>query len=315
MYVLTPAEVARDVAADSPNPLTAAVAEKTRFAVWAFVGVVVVSIIFFFSISRRLERTLDPWLLRLKRFAPLIARLTLGTSLLASGYFGSLFGPELPLRVVLGGLTIDVRWLITLVGFLILIGFWSRLAAGIMAAVFLVFAGFYDFYMLNYLTYVGVAAIILAVGSHAFSLDHFFTPVKRADEFLTHHQYLILRIFFGISLIYASLYAKFWHSQLALDTVTKYHLTDYFPFAPLFLVLGASIIELLIGVFIIVGIELRFTALFFMVFLTLSVLYFGEAVWPHLILYGTALVVFTHGYDRYTLEGYYFKRGSAEPVF
>ncbi len=88
-----------------------------------------------------------------------------------------------------------------------------------------------------------------------------------------------------------------------------------FHFEPLFIVLGACIVELLIGAFFIFGIEIRHTVLFFLFWLFLSLLYFGEAVWPHLVLVGVLLSLFCHGYDKLSLEGYYFKRDKREPVF
>ncbi|HSX25180.1 MAG TPA: DoxX family membrane protein, partial [Candidatus Andersenbacteria bacterium] len=123
--------------------------------------------------------------------------------------------------------------------------------------------------------------------------------------------FLILRILFGTALIYASMYAKFLHSDLALDTVNDYHLTQFFPFTPLFLVLGAFLIETLIGLAFMLGFAIRFFALFFLTFLTMSILFFGESVWPHAILFGVAIVLFFHGYDKFTVWG---RNGKNEPV-
>jgi hypothetical protein len=119
---------------------------------------------------------------------------------------------------------------------------------------------------------------------------------------------------FGISALYASWYAKLFHSNLALNTVTDYHLTKYFHFSALFIVLGALIVESLIGFFFILGIEIRFTALFFLVFLTLSLFFFGEVVWPHLILIGVNIAFILHGYDKYSIEGRFFEKDNREPV-
>jgi uncharacterized membrane protein YphA (DoxX/SURF4 family) len=70
----------------------------------------------------------------------------------------------------------------------------------------------------------------------------------------------------------------------------------------------------LIGVFFIIGFEIRFTALVFFGFLTLSLFYFGEVVWPHLILLGVNLAFILHGYDRYSIERRFFKKGVREPI-
>ena len=95
---------------------------------------------------------------------------------------------------------------------------------------------------------------------------------------------------------------------------STYNLTQYFPFDPLFIVLGAGIIEFLAGVFIIVGFEIRHTVLFLLFWLTLSLLFFQESVWPHLVLVGVLVALFMRGYDRYTVEGRFWGTGGREPV-
>jgi uncharacterized membrane protein YphA (DoxX/SURF4 family) len=133
--------------------------------------------------------------------------------------------------------------------------------------------------------------------------------------FLEPYSFLILRVLFGSAVFFASFYAKYFHSNLALATVTEYHLTNYFPFTPLFLVLGAFIIEALLGLCFALGFEIRFAALVFTCFLVSSIMFFGEAVWPHIILFGVNLTLFAHGYDKYTLEMAVFERKrKGEPV-
>jgi uncharacterized membrane protein YphA (DoxX/SURF4 family) len=131
----------------------------------------------------------------------------------------------------------------------------------------------------------------------------------------------ILRVTFGIALIYASAYAKILHNNLALQVASlplaghPYSLAHYFGFEPQFLVLGAAIIELVIGLFFVLGIEIRFTSLFLLFWLSLSLWYFGETVWPHIILIGIPLAFILHGYDKYSVEGRLFKKRLREPVF
>jgi uncharacterized membrane protein YphA (DoxX/SURF4 family) len=125
---------------------------------------------------------------------------------------------------------------------------------------------------------------------------------------------MILRILFGTALIYASAYAKIIYNNLALFTVEKYHLDHILGFEPHFLVLGAAIVEVLIGLFFILGIELRFTALFFLFWLTLSLIFFGEVVWPHLMLIGIPIAYICYGYDQYSLEGWLFRKKKYAPV-
>ena len=74
------------------------------------------------------------------------------------------------------------------------------------------------------------------------------------------------------------------------------------------------LVEILIGICIIIGFELRLVAVVFLGFLTLSILFFGEVVWPHIILFGVNLAIFTHGYDQYTLGKLFQGKRIGEPV-
>jgi len=124
-----------------------------------------------------------------------------------------------------------------------------------------------------------------------------------------------MRVAFGVSLIYASVYAKIMHNNLALAVTAHYPgMVAFFGFEPHFLVLGAAIIEIVLGLFFILGIEIRFTSLFILFWLSLSLWYFGESVWPHIILIAIPLAFVCYGYDRYSLEGLFFKKNGREPV-
>lgn len=253
----------------------------------------------------------------MKRYAPLVGRLTIGFSLIASAHYGGLFGPELPLTTVVGPFAPALRIFLYIVGALFVLGLGTRWAALAAMAIFAIAIVRFQGYMLTYLNYFGEMIVAFLLGSGEFSLDMFLK--KRSVSPLTarfeQYAFLVLRVCFGIAVFYASFYAKFLHSNLALDTVRDYHLTQFFPFSPLFLVLGAFVIEATIGTFFAIGFEVRFTAIVFTAFLTLSIIHFGEVVWPHVILFGINIALFAHGYDRYTLESLLFRRQSKlEPV-
>ena len=319
VYVLKPAEVQSILATTSPNPFQQIPLHQSEFFTWAFIGVMTVSIVFLVSVLRPLERKLDPFLFRLKRKSGfIIIRLTIGLSLLASGYYGAMFGPELPLSSIFGPYASLASILLMIIGGSIVIGFLTR-PMGIAALLLALFVVYHKgVYLFTYANYMGDIVFVAFLGAHVWSIDkhvlHWHGLMGKIERFVEHYAFLMLRITFGLSLIYASVWAKFIHSELALQTVLQYNLTDYFHFAPMFIVLGAGLVEITIGTFIILGVEVRFTSLFLMFFLTLSLLYFGEAVWPHIVLFGGALALFVHGYDRYTIEGYFFKDAQHEPI-
>lgn len=323
VYVLDDQAIDQAITTRSPNPFSAAFQNGTEFFFWAFIAIVVVVSVFFISISRKLEEAIDPLLFKLKkRYGIFITRVTIGLGLMASGYYGGFLGPELPLDSALGAhWSAVLSTLLVFAGIFIVLGFKTRIAAGFGLFVYMLFIFEHGSYMFTYSNYFGELFVIFFLGQHVLSTDKDVLEARkkvrvmdRLSRFVEKYAFLILRVTFGFSLIFASLYAKFFHSQLAVDTVINYHLTDYFPFDPLFVVLGAMIIEILLGIFFIIGFEVRFASIFLLVFVTLSLIYFGEAVWPHIIFFGGSLALFVHGYDRYTLEGRFFKDAKHEPI-
>lgn len=313
VYVLTPETIAHDIATPSPSPFNAFATNQFQFFFWGFIAFVAVTTIFFASITHRLEVFFEPYLTPMRRWAPLVARVTLGACLIASAREFALFGPELPLSDFASYAWL-AQWALYTSGVLVLLGLYTRTAALAFMAVFLSGVVLYGTYMLNYTNYLGEALVALLLGGGLVSLDRFFSPLKRlTSEEWEARAFLVLRIAFGISVAFAAIYAKFLHSNLALSTVAQYNLTAFFPFDPLFIVLGACIIEILMGIFFIVGFEVRHTALFFMFWIVLSLLYFGESVWPHLILVGVNISLFMYGYDRLTVHGRFFNRGKLQP--
>lgn len=320
-YVLDHASIVRDLTTPSPNPVMAFYSNKFQFFLWGFIAFVTVSSIFCMSIFRIFETLADPLLDRLKRYAPVVERITLGLSLLAFAYNAALFGPELPMSEIYGSFAPVVQTLFYLTGVLIFLGLFTRTSALVVILIALCSIPAHGAYMLMYTAYFVVAVVIFIMGSGSYSIDHLLgrtrgrNYIERLRIRFAPYEMVALRLGFGFSVIAAAVYAKFLHTNLALDVISEYHLTNYFHFEPLFIVLGAFIIESLIGLFIMLGIEIRWTAFFFLFWLTLSLLYFGESVWPHLALFGLNIMLFFHGYDRYSAEGFLFKKGSREPVF
>ena len=279
-----------------------------QFFFWAFITAWTILTIFLISISKPIEHSLHPWLARIKTYAPLVARLTLGSAITASGYFGAIFGPELLFSDFLpASIAPEAGLFLIILGTLITAGLFTRICASLLILTYVYMWFHYGTYMLTYINYFGEMVLTLVAGNAVYAVDRYFHHLyphllHNIVPWLEEHTFLIVRVTFGLSLIYASLYAKFLHAQLALDTVLMYHLTNYFPFEPSFIVLGALCIELLLGLFFVFGIEVRFASLFLLFWLTLSLLYFKEAVWPHIVLAGVAITIFMHGYDRYTFQ-------------
>ena len=291
VYVLNTKDMQTAMLTDSPNPFVSLKSNATEFALWGIGILVLVIIVFRMAFWKRLRRFVSPKFDRLKKHAPNIVRVTLAVCIGFSAYSNALFGPELSLPTLFGSYASAIQILLYASAAMLLFKFWTKLAAAIIIFIFLSAFLKSGNYVIAYLGYLGAALFVM------------LPPHKEWS-------FLLLRVCYGSSIIFAAIFAKLIHSNLALMTIKNYHLTNTMHFEPMFLVLGALIIECAIGVCIIIGFELRFSILAFMGFLVSSLLFFGEAIWPHLILFGLNAAIFAHGYDRYTL----FRRRSARSL-
>ncbi len=319
MYVLSPSVIAASIAGDSPNPFSAYFGNEYQFYFWAFVSCVVVSTIFFATAFRLFEQSTAAFFRYIKRFALTFVRFGVGACLIFFFYNDALFGPEYGFGQLFGhGLFNELMGIAMFVsGIAILAGLFTRHVALALIALWLYAASVVGITILNYTDFLGAFVLLYILGGGMWSLDHALglrAPRHALHSRLHHYAFPIMRMSLGFGAMFAALYAKYFYAQLALEVVVRYNLTNYFPFDPLFVVLGALIIEFLAGAMLFFGVAIRWTGVFFIFWLTLSQLYFAEAVWPHLILFSLGFALFCHGYDKYSVEGWFFKRRDTEPV-
>lgn len=327
VYVLSQDEITQGITGDRFSMVTIILNNLNQFSFWALIGVILVVVVFFFSTSRKIEQLFDPILAKLPRYAPFVGRVTIALSLFAGAYYQAMFGPELPLAQNFGASAPYITWMLVILGTCIFLGFYTRIAALGGLILFGYMMLMHGTYMITYVNYFGELLLLLIIGAHVFAVhgrghERIHAPkllITLKDK-LTPFAFLFLRIAFGVALIYASAWAKILHNGLALQVASlplaghMTNLASVLGFEPHFLVLGAAIVEITIGMFFILGIEIRFTSLFLLFWLSLSLWYFGEIVWPHVILIGIPISFIFYGYDKYSLEGFFFKKGAREPV-
>jgi uncharacterized membrane protein YphA (DoxX/SURF4 family) len=327
VYVLDPTVIKESILEPRFAMLPVLFSHVGEFLFWGSIGVSLVISIFIFSIARGAEKFFSPTFIKLRPWAYTIGRVTIGLSFIAASVYKANYGPELPLETLYGSFTLFVRALLACIGICITVGVFVRSSASIALIFFGISIYVYGWYMLTYLSYLG-EIIVLLLGNHLLSDSKDKTaPQNTAVSWWSSlrarfapYSFLMLRIMFGISLIYSALYAKFWYNNLALAVAQNpladhfYGIAYYLGFEPHFLVLGAGVVELVLGLFFVLGIEIRFTALFIEFWLILSLFYFGETVWPHIMLIGIPIMFILYGYDEYSLEGKFFKKGDLEPV-
>ncbi len=319
MYVLPPSIIPGLLAMDSPNPFSAYFGNEYHFYFWGFVSLVVVSTVFCATIFRVFEVASAPFFHAIKRYALGFVRLGVGACLISFSYHDALFGPEYSFLHLFGsGYLNDAAVLLTFVsGIAILAGLFVRYVALALIALWFYTGAVVGVTILDYTDFLGAFILLYVLGGGMWSIDHLIGirgPRHALVAKLHPYAFPLMRMMLGFGAMFAAVYAKYIHSALALEVVNRFELTNFFPFDPLFVVLGALIIEFLAGAMLFFGIAIRWTGVFFIFWLTLSQLYFTEAVWPHLILFTLGLALFCHGYDKYSLEGRFFKRRESEPV-
>lgn len=285
---------------------------------WGGTAGVIILIVLLVSIIRQLETWIDPLLHRIKKFAPFIMQITLGTALLFSAYHESFFGVQLPLETAFGEWVIIAQWLMYVAGFMLLLGIFPRLAGLGVLILFIPILITQEWQTVHHATFFGEGLTILLFGG-SYELVH--SPIEsvlKLERSLRMHlhkyKFALLRIAFGLSVIYASFYSRFLFNDNLLRVITEKNLASGLGVDAPFLLLVLLLLEIGIGIFFIIGFEIRFAAIIYATLLIISMVVFGETIWSHITLIGTSAAMFTHGYDRYTMGGYFFRRGNLEPI-
>ena len=303
-YVLTAKQFKAGLATTTPNPF-APLVDPAHLQVFLFTaGAVFISyiLIFLWSASKPAE-ILDRIVRKAKIFGPLIIRLAISSSFIYAALSNAILGPELSLTALPLGAV--VRFLLFLCGLMILFGIFTELAALIALGLFIYASTAFGIYMLTYANYFGEIVVLLFFGSRHYSFDRLFFGTKLWIQKLRKYDWLeipIVRILYGVALIYAGYTIKFVHQILTIEVYNEYHLVNFFHATAAYIAAGAGLAEILIGLFIILGFNMRWTVIISLFFITLSILYFRELLWPHLMLYGISLSLLINSGDRWTLD-------------
>jgi len=251
---------------------------------------------------------------------PWMLRLSLGLPLVGAGFHGYLFAPTVTFDP---GANPLLRLLLIGVGFFILFGLATRLATAVGLGLYLwALATNPDVVLaLEYLP--GFLAVFVLGGGRP-SADDILQDVAASDATLygrvdpVHHLKAwlddvtapyrrfvptILRVGMGVAFVYLGLIEKLGSSDRALQVVTKYDLTAVVPVDPGMWVLGAGLMEIVVGLALVVGLLTRASAATAFVLFTLTL--FGlpdDPVLAHVTLFGMASAIFTLGAGPFSLD-------------
>jgi hypothetical protein len=242
--------------------------------------------VFFFRRSRVGQRFYN-YLERYSYLGPHFVRVTIAIAFLFSAMSNTFLGPEL--RGSMFPYPHLLQICLFAISAMIAFGLFTELAAILGIIIFLYAFKIFGSYMFTYLNYLGELFVLLLFGLRVFSLDKYlFGPLRRFRSF-EKYETLMVRVLYGLALVYAAINVKLLHPDLTIDVVNTWHLNQFhwlFPSDPVLITFGAGMVEMLIGLFIIFGFEMRLAVVVSLFYITLSLFYFRELVWPHLLLYG-----------------------------
>jgi hypothetical protein len=281
-------------------------AHDVHVMIEVIVGVLVLlSLNFFFRRSKLGKRANA----RIEEFAylgPHFVRIAVAIAFFYGAKSSHFLGPELPLAEMPWAHVLQIVMYASSV--MIFLGFLTELAG--LAAIIVFTIGLFSFgmYLMTYLNYLGECIALFLFGLRTFSIDSLlFGSLKRFRK-LREYDTTIVRVFYGFALIWAAVTVKLLHPELTEHVVNQYNLTRFhllFPGDPLLVTLGAGLVEAAIGFFIIVGFEMRMTILVSLFYITLSLLFFREQVWPHVLLYGISFMLLVSP-ENFTLDHIFF---------
>lgn len=249
-------------------------------------------------------------------YVPWMLRLSVGLLVIGAGLGRVLFAPNVPL----GGWP---HLLLTVLGFLLLLGFAVRPAALLGLAMYAV-AVVLDPRLLAIFDVAGGLAAIALVGPGAPSLDDLLRaafprapgaepatapiPEPRYDDLVP----LLVRLGLGGAFVASGIGDKLLIYEQALAAVDKYGLTSVVPVSPELWVVGAAAMETALGLAILFGVLTRFGAVLGFVVLTLAVFALpDDPVIAHVGLFGLSSVLVVLGGGRWSLDAILGRRFGA----
>lgn len=261
-------------------------------------------LLYLFFVRSKAGNSFHDRLLKLEPAGHVLLRVALGVSFIASAYTSSYLGPEISVfSLPLGAIIHPALYIL---GAMLIAGLYAE-AAGALGLITLVLAMIvYRDYMLTYFNYFGEFIALLFFGSRTASADGIIRGAKKIPQKYRDLEKAVIRITYGISILYPAISIKLLHPLIIIEIVNTYHLNSIhwlFPSDPLLIALGTGIAQTVVGVCLILGLFTRLNTLITFVLMVMSVFFFREAVWPHYILLALALYLMVTNGGEWGLDG------------
>ena len=284
--------------------------ENLKIGVFVTFGLIILMISYFFFQKSKYGLILHEKLEKLESFGAFLIRIAIGFSFLYSAFTNVYLGPEIPTSSLLFGNLIHFSLFI--IGFLLILGLLNNLTGFLSLLIILIATITYKDYMITYFNYYGEFIALMLFGSTFLAFDKFLPDiVGKFTKNLKKFEIPILRITYGVSVLYPAISIKILHPIIIVGIVNKYHLEKLnwlFPSDPLLISLGTGLAQILVGLLLIVGFETRLASFLTFLLYVGSVIFFKEVVWPHYILLALALYFVINNGGKYTLDEIFIKK-------
>ena len=121
----------------------------------------------------------------------------------------------------------------------------------------------------------------------------------------------ILSISIGLALTFLEVYEKILNPHASELVVAKYNLTSAIAVSPEMWVFSVGVIELVVGLFLLIGFKTRLTSAIAFAVLVVTFFYFKEDIFSHVTLFGSLSVLFITGGGIWSIDKYLEKRNIA----
>lgn len=292
VYVLSSEETSRAFATHGPD-LLRALDNPANFKFFALVPFSVAIVTMLATLARHVTqgRKLHNWLLRWQTYVVWLLRIMLAAGLFGAAWTNGLFGPEVSYVGWSAGTV--VRLLLFVAAILALVPLATELLVIVVFTIFAYGVWHEGGYLFTYAAYLGATLTILFHDRQArFAHSATWAPVA-------------LRVGLAIAMIYAAIFVKLLHPAVSVAVIEKYALLRFhwlFPPDALLVVLGAGLVEITIGVLLVLGFQTRLVSLISLFYMTLSLVFFREAIWPHTLWLGAFVYLFVTEGGTWTLD-------------
>jgi uncharacterized membrane protein YphA (DoxX/SURF4 family) len=242
-----------------------------------------------------------------REYIPWIIRLSAGLVLIGAGLSRVLFEPRIEAPAA-------AAFLLTAIGFLLLLGLAVRPAALVGLAAYAVSFVFHP-QLVMMLDVAGALAVAAVLGPGRPSVDDLLRAAfprgpgsKAATENLAAGRYddvvpLLVRLGLGGAFVASGIVDKLVIYEQALEAVHKYGLTAVVPVSPEMWVVGSSAVETALGVAVLLGIMTRFSAIVGFTVLTLALFALpDDPVIAHVALFGLSSALVILGGGRWSVD-------------